>query len=247
MTFLEAQTYLIENKLNGDYDELLAGTNSLFSLAVIKTAIQLASKRAWDYRAWPFSKEVLKLTYVPPVSGEYYEDYPNTYADEAIEKLKVNGLEWGKRNFDDYQLWLANNPTSTQKIWSTYKRFWFANKNALTASDEIAIDGKLKAPSLSADADLLPFSPDFDDNEDSGNHAIVRLAFADLMASEKKKEYQLATTEEKAAFGMLDVLWAPMAERKAREQSQDRPFFDVPDFFPPSDRGRGPTNIGNFP
>lgn len=44
---------------------------------------------------------------------------------------------------------------------------------------------------------------------------------------------------------MLDMLWAPMKERESREQSINRPFFEVPDFF--SNRGFGSTNTGNFP
>lgn len=246
MTYLESQTYLIENKLNGTYADLAAGANGLFSLTEIKTAIVLAAKRAWNYKGWSFALDTLKLTYSAPASGEYYMDYPNTFEDESITKLKVNDLEWGKRNFDDYQKWLAENPTSSEKIWATYKRFWFANKNVLTDGDEIAVAGKLRCPTPSADADLLPFSPDTDNSEDSGNQAIVGLAFADLLASEKKKEYAQAAEEEKKALRILDILWAPMAERDAREQSQNRPFFDVPDFFRGGGNGRS-TNIGNFP
>lgn len=246
MTFLEAQTYLIENKLNGSYANLLAGSNALFSLAEIKTAIDLAAKKAWAYKRWPFTVDALKLTYAPPASGEYYMDYPNTFEDESIYLLTVNDEEWGSRNFADYKKWFADDPTATDKLWASFKRFWFANKNSLTTGDEIALYGKLKCSPLSVDGDLLPFSPDSDNNEDSGNQAIVRLAFADLLGSEKKKEYGQAAAEEKAAYATLEVLWSPMAERESRKQSQNRPFFDVPDFFP-SRRGRGDTNIGNFP
>jgi len=245
MTFLEAQTYLIENKLNGSYADLAAGANALFSLAEVKTAIDLAAKRAWNYKGWPFTKDALKLTYSPPSSGEFYMDYPNTFEDDSIYLLTVNDAEWGKRNFADYKKWFSNTPTATDKLWASFRRFWFANKNSLTNGDEIALYGKLKASALSANGDLLPFSPDSDNNEDSGNQAIVRLAFADLLASEKKKEYAQAAVEEKAAYAVLDVLWSPMAERESREQSQNRSFFDAPDFF--SRTGRGSTNIGNFP
>ncbi len=245
MQFSEAQQYLIENKLNGKMSDLTAGANALFSLAEIKTAIDLAAKRAWDYRRWTFSVDALKLTYAAPVSGEYYVDYPNTFADESVYLLMVNDAEWGKRNFADYKKWFSDYPTATDKIWANLKRQWFANKNALVNGDEIALFGKLKAPALVNDADLLPFSPDSDNNEDSGNQAIVRLAFSDLLGSEKKKEYAQATAEEKGAYAILDALWAPMAERESREQSQNRSFFDTPNFFG-RNGGRGQTNIGNF-
>jgi hypothetical protein len=241
--FSEGKTYLA-NKLNIDYTQI--ANNALFSDADLSDFLNRASKRAWDYRGWPFTIEALKLTYSPPVSGEYYQDYPNTFEDESVFLLTVNDKEWGKRNFADYKKWFSDNPTATDTLWADFKRVWFANKLALNSGDEIAVYGKLKAYKLINATDLFPFSPDADDNENSGNQAIVRLAFADALASEKKREYQLALAEEKAALAMLDALWAPYAERKAREQSQNRSFFDVPDYFPPRS-GRGQTNIGNFP
>src|ERR1043165_32573 len=246
MTFLESQTYVIENKLNGKYADVSAGSNSVFSLSEIKTAVDLAAKRAWNYKRWPFTTDAVKLSYTPPSSGEYYMDYPNTFEDDSIFLLTVNDGEFGKRNFADYKKWFSDYPSATHKLWATFRRFWFANKNALTSGDEIAIYGKLKVPSLLNDTDLLPFSPDTDNNEDSGNQAICRLAFPALLASEKKKEYQQAAVEEKGAYAILDALWAPMAERESREQSQNRGFFDVPDFFASGGSGRS-TNIGNFP
>lgn len=244
MTLLEAKTF-VALKLNINLSKI--AQNALFSDSDLTTAIDLANKRAWDYRRWPFSVDALKLTYAAPVSGEYYVDYPNTFADESIYLLLVNDAEWGKRNFADYKKWFSDYPTATDKFWANLKRQWFANKNALTPGDEIALFGKLKAPALANPTDLLAFSPDFDNNEDSGNEAICRLALSALLGSEKKKAYAQASVEQKEAIAMLDALWAPMKERESREQSQNRPFFEVPDLFPPRNRGRGPTNIGNFP
>ncbi len=80
--------------------------------------------------------------------------------------------------------------------------------------------------------------------KDSGNEAVVKLAFASLLGSEKKKEYTQALQEQKEALAILELLWAPMAERESREQSIDRPFFEVGDFF--GGRPRRDNNIGNF-
>lgn len=245
MNFLESQTYVIENKLNGKYSDVLAGANALFSISEIKTAIDLAAKRAWNYKPWPFTKDALKFIYTI-VAGEFYVDYPNEFEDDSIYLLTVNDAEWGKRNFADYKKWFSDYPNATDKLWASFKRFWFANKTALTNGDEITLYGKLKVPTLVNDADLLPFSPDLDNNEDSGNQAICRLALSDLLASEKKKEYAQAAAEEKGAYAILDALWAPMAARESREQNQNRGFFsDVPDYFPNPSSGRI-RNSGNF-
>jgi hypothetical protein len=241
LTLLEAKTLLC---LKLDINLATISSNDLFSDSELTSAIDLANKRAWDYRRWPFTVDVLKLAYETPASGEYYVDYPNNFADESIYLLLVNDAEWSKRNFADYKKWFSDNPTATEHYWSNLKRQWFANKNALVEGDEIALFGKLKAPALSLSTDLLAFSPDMDNNEDSGNEAVVKFAFATLLGSEKKKQYNQALQEQKEALAILDMLWAPMKERESREQSINRPFFDVPNFF--GGRTGRDTNIGNF-
>jgi len=241
VTLLEAKTILC-SKLNIDLSTI--SSNDLYSDSELTTAINLGQKRAWDFKRWPFSVDAVKLAYTAPESGEYYVDYPYNFADESIYLLLVNDAEWSKRNYADYKKWFSDNPTATDEFWANLKRQWFANKNSLTDGDEIALFGKLKAPTLSLSTDLLAFSPNEDDSEDSGNEAIVKLAFASFLGSEKKKQYAQALQEQKEALSILELLWAPMKERESREQSINRPFFEVPDFF--SGRARRDNNIGNF-
>jgi hypothetical protein len=246
MTLSEAQQALA-NKLNINLSNVQAGTDALFTAADLLDAIQEGTNLAWDYRGWDFTTEALKQTYTVP-AGQFYTDYPNTFEDESIFLLLVNDAEWSKRNFTDYQKWLSDNPTATDKIWAHFQRKWFANKNALVNGDELAVFGKLRAPTLANPSDLLPFSPDFDNNETSGNRAVVELAYASILDSDKKKNQPGAEAARKRAYTWLDNIWAPIAERRAKEQSLNRPFFDTPDFFPPRNRsGLGPTTIGNFP
>src|SRR5947209_3257308 len=108
MQLSEAKT-LLALKLNIDYTQI--SSNDLISDSDLTTAIDLANKRAWDYRRWPFTVDALKLTYAAPSSGEYYVDYPNTFVDESIYLLLVNDAEWSKRNFADYKKWFSDWPT----------------------------------------------------------------------------------------------------------------------------------------
>jgi|GEM_PF-4081099 len=242
MTLLEAKTALA-NKLNINYANI--ASNALFSDSDLTDAIQEGANLAWDYRGWDFTTDALKLTYAVP-SGEFYSDYPNTFEDESIYLLLVNDAEWSKRNFADYRKYLSDNPSATDKIWTHYQRKFFANKNALAAADEITVFGKLRQLTLSNPTDLLPFSPDFDNNETSGNRAIVELSYASILDSEKKKNPAGADAARKRAYSWLDILWTPIAERRSKEQNLNRPFFDTPDFFA-GRTTRFNTNIGNFP
>jgi hypothetical protein len=239
VTFIEAKQALAR-KLDIDYSDI--ANNGLFAASDLADYIQAGTNKAWDYKPWTFKEGDLKTT---SVDDEYY-DYPDNFEDESISRLTVAGKEYEKKLFADYQKYFQNNPTATDRFWSEHLRFYFINQNAYTVGDEIVLLGTLRAPALSSDNDLLPFSYASDNKENSGNRAIIQLAYAEALSSDKKKNPSQGALEEKRGYGMLDVIWAPMAARKAAEQSQDRPFFDVPDYFANGGRGNSKNIIGNF-
>lgn len=234
MTLTEAKEAL-SRKLNIDYDKI--AQNALYSDEDLTEYIQTAAKQAWAYKPWTFSLDALDTEW----TDEDYLDYPNRFEDQSIFLLTVNEEEWEPKNFMDFKRWQAENPDATDKYWATFKRLYFVNTNALTSGDTISVYGKLRCPVLALPEDLLPFSPENDNDEDAGNDAIIALAYAETLSGDE------AQTETKKAFGMLDTLWKPMPERTSKDQHLDRPFFtDVPDFFRGSGTGRS-TNPGNFP
>lgn len=239
MTNLEGKQALAR-KLDIDYSDI--ANNGLFTDTDLQDYLQAAVNKAWDYKPWTFKEADRKTT---SISAEYY-DYPTDYEDESISRLTVAGDEYDKKLFADYQKYFENNPDATDKFWSEHLRFYFVNQNAYTVGDEIVVLGKLRAPTLSASGDLLPFSYASDNQENSGNRAIIQLAYAEALSSDKKKNPAQAAIEEKRGYAILDVIWTPMAARKAAEQSQDRPFFDVPDYFANGGRGNSKNIIGNF-
>jgi hypothetical protein len=242
MTFLEAQTNLAR-KLDITIADVISGGNDLFTQADLQEWVQEGNKRAWDYKPWAFTEKTYKAT---SLDAEYY-DYPDAFEDLSIRILKVAGAEFEKINWDDYQKWFNEDPTDTTKLWAETDRFYFINQNAYTVGDEINVTGKLRSPTLTADGDLLLFSPNTDNQESSGNHAVVILAYAEALGSDKLKRSEDALLQEKKGLSMLDVLWKPMPERKSRQQSQNRPFFEVPDYFRNNNSPGRSTNIGNFP
>jgi hypothetical protein len=241
---LSAAKTALALKLNINYANI--ATNSLWSDANLTSLIQTAAQRAWDYRPWTFSEKTEKTTLLAADITNGYLDYPNNFEDESVSQLLVAGTEWKRRKFPDYKKYFDENPTATDEFWSDHGRFIFFNVNAATAGEELDVTGKLRCPVLDDAADVLPFSPDTDTSENSGNAAIIHLAYAQALGSDKLKAYAQAQIEEKRAYGMLDVVWQPMGARRSSEESQDRPFFDVPDFFSGTPSSRN-TNIGNFP
>jgi hypothetical protein len=244
MNLSEAQTYLC-SKLNLNFTDVNAGANSLFTTTDLNQFLNNGLKRAWDYKPWTFTEKTYMFTIPNPFIG--YVDYPNNFEDESVSRLEVPALgEFTKRNFADYQKWFVDYPNDTSRIWCEHERFIFINQFAVTPGQECDISGKLRATPLVNPTDLLPFSPMNDNQENSGNMAIVLLAYSDALGSEKKKNPTGSLAEEKRALAILDAVWKPMGERLAKEQSQSRPFFNTGDLYPQK-RNRFNTNIANFP
>jgi hypothetical protein len=239
MILTDAKTALAR-KLDINFADI--ANNDLFTDADLVDCVQAGANKAWDFKPWAMTEGDWKTV----STSDGYNDYPSDCEEESIDVLYIAGYEYRKLNFADYEKFLADNPTATDRIWSEHKRFYFYNVNADTVGSEIWFKGKKRAPTLSTGTDLLPFSPTTDNQENSGNRAIVNLAYAEALASEKLKQYAQADVEEKKAFAILATLWAPIGARRSVEQSQDRPIFDVPDFFGGRPNSRN-TNIGNFP
>lgn len=238
MTLLEARQALAR-KL--DIDLSTIANNDLFAEADLNDFIDAGVKRAWDYKPWSFTEKTYSTT---STAADYY-DYPADFEDESITRITVGGTRYPKKDFDDYQRFLNDWPTIAAEMWSDHGRFYFVNGNAHAVGVTIQVTGKLRAPTLSADADLLPFSPSTDNQESSGNRAIIHFAYAEALSSEKLKNYAQAVIEEKRAYDILDTLWKPMASRRANEQSVNRPFFDAPDYFG-GGWGSNKRTIANF-
>jgi len=236
MTFLESKTELC-SLLDIDYTDI--ANNQLISDAELGYWINSAAIRAWDFRAWDFSEgeDATNLT-----SATEKFTYPDTFVAGSVWLLMIAGLgEYDKKDYQSFRKFKINYPTATDKIYSEYKNYIYLNTAAHAVGLAITLLGKLKFTKLVNTTDKLPFSPVSDDLEYSGNRAIVKLAYAEALASRKYSETDRAATEEAAAFNILKILWEPFAEARANSQSKDRPFFDVPDYF-----GPGSPNIGQF-
>lgn len=245
MTNLEAKQKLAK-KLDIDYDNI--ANNGLVSDADLQDAIQTGVQVAWDMHAWDFKEGAKTGTLSSGNVSAGYVDYPQDMVTGGATYLVVNSEEFPpeyKISYRDYLKWKQDNPNATDKYWSEYKRFLFFNMNAAAAGQTFDVYGMLRCITLSNDSDLLPFSPDADDQEDSGNNAIVDLAYAELLEGEKYKNEEKANTVRNKATARLEKVWEPMKQYKATQQPKNRPFFaEVPDFF---GSGTDPKYIiGNF-
>lgn len=224
MTNLEAKQHLAR-KLDIDYSDI--ANNDLWSDTDLQVLIQLGLFKAWDYKPWPFTQLTETTT---SINAEYY-DHPPKLMNWSIYLLKVGGKEFKKVLMEDYLKYQEDYLTGTLRIWAEVETYIFINQNAYTVGDTIDFYGKKFPITLSGSSDLLPFSPTSDNYEHSGNEAIVQLAYAEALDSEKLKNPNQAEIERKKAYETLALLWKPFSEMKSFMQSQGRPMFNVPDYF----------------
>jgi hypothetical protein len=239
MTYAEAKQELAM-MLDIDYTDI--ANNQLFTDDDLGRYVKAGLLKAWDYKPWDFKEGAKEIT---SIDTTYY-DYPTDFVSGSIYFLTVDGKEYKKLRHQDYLKAFDDDPATLEEYWSKYKRFFFVNKAVCTPGKTISVFGLLKAPVLVNTTDLLPFSPDTDNEEYSGNSAIVKLAYAEALISEKLNNQAKAKQIKADAYEILGLLWIPMAEDKGTEQSLNRPFFDVPDFFSGSGGGGNNSVIGKF-
>lgn len=228
MNYLEARQALA-GKLDIDYASI--AQNGLFSDDDLKSYIQIACLKVWDYKMWDFTEGAKSYIMAAGDIANGYVDYPVDFQTGIAFNFVIGGQNCKPILFKDFLQWRTDFPTSKAYLYSQYKREVFFNPNLVAVSTVVDFYGKLRYQKLSNDADNLPFSPDTDNQEDSGNNIIVQLAFAEALDSEKKKNPAQATTERQAAYQLLDVIWKPVGESHGTEQSKNTAMFDVPDFF----------------
>ena len=162
--------------------------------------MQNAINKAWDFKPWDFAEGDKKIT---AIATDYY-DYPQLYQAGIIYLLTVAGAEFTKISWQDYLVYKNKYSAGSEEYWAEHKRYVFINQLAVTVGQEIVIFGKLRATALSGDSDKMPFSPDSDNYENSGNRSIVLIASAELLASEKFKN--ITSAKEKEDKGLEDII-----------------------------------------
>ena len=235
MTLLESKEELCR-KLNISWEDIRAGTDDLFNWNDIESWINLAILEVWDYASWIFKEKAYTVTGGTVADQEYY-DYPEDFIADSIFLLRVEDSAgdmktYKKIRYLDYIKYREEDETGEEKLWADHNRYYFINPEAWdTASRDIEIWGLMRADELTASTSLLPFSTNTDAEENSGNHAIVKLAYSIALASEKKRDYNKATGVRTEAYQTIELLAKRERESQADYEVYERPFFEYKKLF----------------
>ena len=219
----------LANIVQAVQDDLTVGDEStLYSLALIKRAINRAYRKAGSLFPWPELMDAKKTS--TQVDQEYY-DYPSTWRSLSVWKIEVDGVRYGESpdgsplSFDDYLSWKEDYPDSTDKKWANqWRRFFIWPIPTTLGDNNISVWGHMVTETLSDDADTTIFSY----SASEGNEAIVLESVAILKSKgEQEKAGEFRSTEAKQ---ILAGYYGKIRKEQAKYE-KNMPFFDVPNFF----------------
>lgn len=241
MTYLEAKKALAR-KLNIDWTDI--ANNDLFTEEDIGELVNAGAMQGYEFDFWDFAEHSKTATLVSGDVTKGYIAYPQDIMPSSIYYMTVDGKEFNKKNFTSFKKYFEDYSNGTEKIWAEFKRLLFFNKNLMAVGSVIDIYGRRGFQALVNDTDILPFSPDTDNEQYSGNQACILYAYAEALGSEKKKNPAQSTVEHQKAEAILARLSNQLKQGRASEQVKNRSMFNVPDMFK---GGRnGSSNIGTF-
>lgn len=203
MTFSELLTEL-NNRIAA------AKVSGFWTDAMKKEWINQAGQRICDFRRWKVLEQA-KYTYTK--KGRNYYDYPDEFKADSIYYLEIDGKEYIKKSWDDFQAYVA--AKSTDRVFTSHNGFYFVNPTPTEDNKEILVYGIKKWVKLVNDNDVPVLPSEFDE-------AIIKLALATCLQKEKRYDEAAIERSEVEAVGTPGepgtggLLWK-LAEREEDE------------------------------
>lgn len=239
MDTLEEMREALQSDLN------VGNESTLFSPDKLDATLNRAYRKAGGLFLWPETEDAKKTS---TQSGWEYYDYPTTWRPDSIWRLEIDGKMYGEEPdgsplaFPDYLKFKEDNPTSTDKKWSSQWRRYFIWPVPTTNGDNnIVVWGQKVVEKMTDNSSITIFSYSLPEC----NEAVILEAKAILEASQSDDQSGAFRSAE--AKQILATAWGKIQRGKMKIE-KTQPMLYVPDFF-----GRGGTKnttngspIGNF-
>ena len=187
-----------------------------------------------SYKEWPFTEGRDASTTWSGTEAVEYSSFSPEFKADSIRMLIIGAKRLQKLNFEDYQIFREESPSSTDRVFSDFNRTVYINPNADVSGTLYAYGQEQVAVDVTDETGTTPFST----YDAEGNEAIY-----EKMSSYLKRREHLADEAElhdKRASTKLEEIWKRIQDRQALYQTHpDRGgmfhHFDVID-------GRGGNN-----
>lgn len=212
----------------------VSSNSTQYPASRLTTLIQDAYKWATTMFTW---LDLVDAKETNSKAGYEYYDYPEDFRSSSIVMLTMDGDEYTRKNFEDYQDFKRNNPNSTEKIFANYgRRFFIFPTPTTNGTNNISIWGQGVASSLSSPSSTTIFT----NNKVEGNEAIVKKALSVALV---RIDPPASVKEESEALAILTKINKDEWKSTQRDQRIQHPKFAVPNYFGTT-RYRDP--IGGF-
>ena len=157
-------------------------TDSFITDTMLKSWFASAHIWASAYHKWPFTEGRIQTTYASTEEWSF-----EGYKADSFRILQVGGSRLKKLNFEDYQTFREEEPSSDDRVYSDFGRLVFINPN-IDLSGTLTAWGQYQPYIDVTDETGVTIFTDFDDE---GNEAIV-----EKMSSYLKRREHLAEEAE---------------------------------------------------
>ena len=186
-------------------------TDSFITDAMLNDWVRQAHNWAVNYKKWPFSEGRVSTTWASGVTNEdgYTTfEYPEGWKSDSIRLLTVDGKRVDKKQFQEFQKYLQDYSTATDRIVTDFARRIYVNPR-------IDISGTLTAwgqytPVI--DPTDQTATTVFSYNDEEGNNAIVEM----MLSYEREREHLLdeAKAHAENATLILEAVWNKIAQEQ---------------------------------
>ena len=194
--------------------------NDLFTEAQLTNWLTMARDLAVARWPWPFTEGRREIT---TVSGQEKYDYQTDMKTDGVRYLQVNGKRYYKTLFDDYMNYKEDFSTGGEKLYTDWNRVLMINYLADGFSNSIVVYAQM---SISGAVSSAVSTTVFTMAEPEGDEAIVKLAYAMALGSDKKKRPNDAIKEKNEAIQILDEMWKRIADDQFSYQTYNRPMWE---------------------
>jgi hypothetical protein len=187
----------------------------MFSQTELLDSLSVANKKIKARWPWPMTEGRRNMAY-----STEEQDYPSDMKSDSVYMLLIGGKRYDKKNFQSYQVYREDQPDRDEKIFSDWNRTLFINPNA-GASGTIVCYGQVILTDINTSASTTVFSvaePEIDE-------AMVQLAYAELLDSEKMKNPQKAQVVRQNAFAVVDGVWDTIKLKQYTYQDKSAQMF----------------------
>lgn len=186
-------------------------TDALITDAMLNDWVRTAHNWAANYKKWPFSEGRSSTTWASGVTSEdgYVAfEYPEGWKPDAIRLLTVGGKRLDKKQFNEFQKYLEEVTSATDRIYTDFARRIYVNPS-IDISGTVTAWGQYTPV---VDPTDQTANTVFSYNDEEGNNAIVEM----MLSYEKTREHLLdeAAVHATNAVNMLEAVWGKIAQEQ---------------------------------